>query len=123
MNATPPSDSRKNVANEKQQQRTPYSIHQGDQWWGKASLFFRFNEAMGSSKSNIHQNNSRMPLDDEGLALIYGKLKECCDDAESELREAIDYGLRLISGRRRHSDKQKARDRTKEQAPQPFSED
>ena len=115
MNATPPLNSRKNIANEKQQSRNPYNIHRGDQWWVKAFLFFSFNEVMNSSKSKIHQNRSRMPLDDEGLALIYGKLKECCDDAESELREAIDYGLRLISGRRRHSDKQKAWDRKKEQ--------
>lgn len=123
MNERIHSESGQNQVREKKNQKTNFNTHREEQWWEKAFVSLKFKDVMSPSKSKKTDKNLRTPLNDEGLALIYGKLKECCDDAESELKEAIDYGLRLISGRRHHRDKRKPGRQTKEHASQRLGDD
>jgi hypothetical protein len=40
----------------------------------------------------LHPNRGQYDLE-----LIFTKLKDCCDEGETELKEAIKYGLKIIS--------------------------
>jgi hypothetical protein len=101
------------VLHEKQQPRQHF-IHQHRQrqaLWEKVVGYFaswnRPDQNPDETEMSKKVNANRGQND---LELIFTKLKDCCDEGETELKEAIKYGLKIISTRKKPRSHSKTED-------------
>jgi hypothetical protein len=77
--------------------------------WEKVIGYFASShraEQNGRQKERFQKLYSKRNQND--LEWIFTKLKDCCDEGETELREAIKYGLKIISAAKHRSEGSKA---------------